>query len=220
METVTKLEILGVTFTNNGTCSDHVQNRVQKCRRAFYSLSNIGMNCPGLNTNSKSHLYKSICLPTLTYGMECVNLSSRDKSTLNSAQGGIVKQMCGLGKRSHHTNLLRAMNLDNVSTVIGNYTKSVFKRVCSKSSPTKNLCYHLLSEYVENGIVIPGTIVDRVLKLGFSPIDVLFHNVRDRHDNVFNDGVVDSLRMLLFSEHFIKPWSCEYMLVKLFTRAF
>ena len=36
METVTKLEILGVTFTNNVTCSDHVQNRVQKCRRAFF----------------------------------------------------------------------------------------------------------------------------------------------------------------------------------------
>ncbi len=112
------------------------------------------------------------------------------------------------------------MNLDNVSTVIGNYTKSDFKRVCSMSSPTKNLCYQLLSEYIENGIIIPGTIVDRVLKLGFSPIDVLFHNVCHKHDHVFNDGIVDSLRMLLFSEHFIKPWGCEYMLVKLLTRAF
>ncbi len=70
MQTVTKLEILGVTFTNNGTCSDHVHNRVQKCRRAFYSLSNIGMNCPGLNNKSKSQLYRSICLPALTCGME------------------------------------------------------------------------------------------------------------------------------------------------------
>jgi hypothetical protein len=50
----------------------------------------------------------------LWYGM-C--LSSPDKSTLNSAEGGIIMQMGGLSKRSRHTNLLRAMNLDNVSTV-------------------------------------------------------------------------------------------------------
>ena len=71
-----------------------------------------------------------------------------------------------------------------------------------------------------SGITVPGTIVDRILKLGLSPIDVLFDKVYDRHDNVFNDSIVDSLRTLLFSEHFIKPWSYEYMLVKLFTRSF
>jgi len=145
METVTKLEILDVTFTNNDTCSDHVPNRVDKCRRAFYSLSNISMNYPGLNNNNKSQLYSSMCLLTLTYGMQCANLSSPDKSILNSAQGGIIKKMFGLSKRSRHTNILRAMNLDNVTTEIGNYTKSAFKRLCSKSFPTKNVCYHLLS---------------------------------------------------------------------------
>jgi len=127
METVIKLEILGIAFTNNGTCSDHVQNTVQKCRRAFYFLSNISMNDLSLNNKGKSHLYSSICLPTLTYGMQSVNLSSPEKLTLNSALGGIIKQMCGLSKCSWHTNLLCEINLDNVSTVIGNYTKSVFK---------------------------------------------------------------------------------------------
>ena len=97
-------------------------------------LNNVGMTYPGLNNISKSQLYRSIRLPTLTYGMDCINLSSKDNATLNSVQGGIIKQMCGLGKRSRHTNLLRAMNIDNISTVIGNYTKSVFKRVCSQES--------------------------------------------------------------------------------------
>jgi len=93
---MTKLKILGVTFTNSGTFSDHVQNRIQKCRTVFYSLINIGMNYPGSNNNSKSHLYTSICLPTLTYCMQCANLSSSDKWTLNSAQDGMIKQMCDL----------------------------------------------------------------------------------------------------------------------------
>ena len=43
MDTVTKLDILGVTFNNNFKTYEHVQNRVQKCRRAFYSLNNVGM---------------------------------------------------------------------------------------------------------------------------------------------------------------------------------
>ena len=74
------------------------------------------------------------------------------------------------------------MNIDNISTVKGHYTKSVFKRVCSKSSPIKNLGFHLLSDYMGSGITVPETIVDTILKLGLSPIDVLFDKVYDRHD--------------------------------------
>jgi hypothetical protein len=53
-----------------------------------------------------------------------------------------------------------------------------------------------------------------------SLINILFYNVSDRHDHVFNDDIVDSLRMMLFSEHLIKPCCCEYMVVTLFTTAF
>ena len=220
LDTVTKLDILGVTFSSDGKSSDYVQTRIQKCRRAFYSLGSLGMSYPGLNTTSKRFLYKSICLPTLIYGMECVNLSNQNKKAINSAQGSIVKNMCGIGKRSHHTNLLQAMNLDDVTTVIENQTMSVFKRICSHESPTQNLCLHLLSQYITHGIRIQGTTVDRVLNYGVSPIDILCNSVHARHDSVTNDGVVDSLRMVLHSEHFIKPWCEEYILVKLLTRSF
>ena len=63
------------------------------------------------------------------------------------------------------------MNFDNVSTVIGNYTK--------------NIGYQILSEYVKTSIIILGTIVDRVSKIGFSQIVVLFHNVYGRHNHIF-----------------------------------
>ena len=102
---------------------------------------------------------------------EICYLKLADKSTLNSAEGGIIKQMGWLINSFRHTSRLRAMNLDNVSTVIGNYTY--------KSSPTKIFCYQLLSEYIETGIIIPSTIVDKVLKIGFSLIYILFHNVYD-----------------------------------------
>ena len=142
-------------------------------------------------------------MPPNSYLLHGIYLSLADKSTFNSAESGIIKQMCGLSKCSWHTNLLCEINLDNVSTVIDNYTK--------------NIGYQILSEYMEdaNDSIIPGTIVDRVLKIGLSPIDVLFHNVCDRHDHVFNNVIVDSLH-----EHFIKLWCCDYVLVKPFTRTF
>ena len=33
-----------------------------------------------------------------------------------------------------------------------------------------------------------GAIVDRISKLGYSPVDVLLSNVCDRHDSVIHNG--------------------------------
>ena len=71
-----------------------------------------------------------------------------------------------------------------------------------------------------NICIMGGAIVDRILKLGYSPVDVLLSNVCDIHASVIDNGAVDSLRTVLFNENFIKPWSDEYMLVKLLTRSF
>ena len=54
-----------------------------------------------------------------------------------------------------------------------------------------------------NDSIIPGTIVDRCLQIGFCPIYILFPNVSDRHDHVlmmaysrlFTYVVIDDFRM-------------------------
>ena len=59
------------------------KSRVQKCRHSMYSMSNIGMCYPGLNFSSKMHLFRSVCQPTLMYGVECLNISSKRVNILN-----------------------------------------------------------------------------------------------------------------------------------------
>ena len=49
---------------------------------------------------------------------------------------------------------------------------------------------------------------------------LVFNKVTQIHDNCYNDGIVDSLRSMIFSENFIKPWCNEHILVKLLTKAF
>ena len=64
---------LGVVLSSNMKSSAHVQDRIRKCQRAFYSVQSIGMCKNGSSCNVKSHIWKSIMLPILIYGCQCVN---------------------------------------------------------------------------------------------------------------------------------------------------
>ena len=220
LKTVDKLDILGVSFTANGKFADFTQSRINKCRRSFYSLCNYGMKYPGINVHNKQYMFKAICLPTLLYGADCVNFNNIDKKYLNSTQGGLVKFMCGLGPRSHHTSLLRALNIDKATTSIENQTVSTFRRICNVNSPTRKMYMQQLSSYMLYGHTVPGTMIDRIVGFGISPMNILFDQSKRRHDYTCVDGTADSLRALLYDENFIKPWSDQYILVRLLTRSF
>ncbi len=100
---VDKLEILGNIFNTNGSCIDHVNNRIAKCRQSFYGLSPAGILYPGAPTDVQSYLFKHICQPTLIYGTDCMNVTDTELSKLDSSQCKLLKQSLGLSKRSHNT---------------------------------------------------------------------------------------------------------------------
>ena len=66
------LNILGNVFNQGGNNASHVTNRLTKCRQSFYGLGNAGMLYPGATPGVQAYLYKCICQPTLTYGLECM----------------------------------------------------------------------------------------------------------------------------------------------------
>ena len=80
-----------------------------------------------------------------------------------------------------------------------------------------SLCVYFTQMYISSGIRVPGSLVDRVIEFGASPL-YLNHNFSPPANEP--NGVVDSLRAMLLSENYVKPWCCEYMLVKLLTRSF
>ena len=178
------------------------------------------MSYPGLNTASKVHLFKSICQPTLMYGAECLALNNKNINSIQSAQGSIMKQVCGLGKRSHHSDLLQALEITHSCTHINDRIKSLFTRICTTDSPTRDMCIHFINLFIVDRVLVPGTLIDRIVKMGVSPISLLQSNVRNSSQVYVADGLVDSLRALLYNDNYIKPWSNEYLLVKLLTRSF
>ena len=120
LENTDCLEILGCCYDSNGAMSSHIDKRLTRCRQSFYKLSEVGLSSysGGLNAHTKSYLWKSMCLPTLVYGCECIALGKCGKSDLDSCQGSLIKQTMGIGKRSHHSHLLNALKIPKVCDVI------------------------------------------------------------------------------------------------------
>ena len=105
------MEILGVNFSKDSKFDIHVGNRINASRRAIFSLSSAGMSYPGLSTSVKTYLWKTIGVPSVSYGLNSVSLSKSDQKRLDSFQGGILKQVLGFSKRSHHSSVLAALDV-------------------------------------------------------------------------------------------------------------
>ena len=84
---------------------------LKKCRQSFYGLGNAGMLYPGATPDVQAYLYKCICQPTLTYGLECMSSTAVQMRRLESVQGRLIKQSLVLSKLSHNTALLKTLNI-------------------------------------------------------------------------------------------------------------
>ena len=156
------------------------------------------------------------------YGCESLALRDQDIKQLESAQGTLVKQAVGLLKRSHHSSLLKALCIPQVSDIINRNILSLYNRIFAVDSPARDLCCELLKQYVHNGSLIKGTILYNVKQSGHSPVLCAFikPSVSLMCNNDVDDGVVESLRYLLCHENYIRPHSTEHLLASLLTRAF
>jgi hypothetical protein len=215
------MEILGHICNSDGVNTDHIENRIRKCRGSYYMLNGIGMSYPGAASDVKSYMWKAICAPTLLYGTEAMYFNGGNIQKLNSLQGTLVKNSMGLGKRSLHSNLLSALHIKPCAEAIKDRTLSLFNRVFKVESPLRRLCTHMMANYVQTGTYNRKTLLGRVINFGESVLNLAFCHSRPGTTRVYTDnGTVDSLKVLIMHENFIKPYSEEHILTRLLTRAF
>ena len=151
----------------------HVNKRGQACRRAMYGLTSVGCCYPGLSTDVKAHLYKTIGLPSLLYGIESVLLNQTLMKSLECAQSNTVRNIMGFDKRSHHSNLLHAVRIDKVETSVIRGILSLWYRIYQVDNPARVLSKATLCDCINSRHLIPGTLIHRVVEAGFSPIKCL-----------------------------------------------
>ena len=165
MRNVDTIEILGNVFNSKGNNTSHVDNRLNKCRQSFYSLNSLGMSYPGAATEVQAHLYKSICQPVLTYGMECMSNSKDQFRRMESIQGRLIKQCLGLSKRSHNSAVLKALNIDKAQNIVNRNVLNLYHRIFKIDSPARSLMQFLLARYITYDTTVPGTLLDRVVSI-------------------------------------------------------
>ena len=156
--------------------------------------------------DAQSYLFRTICQPTLCYGTECMNISHRDVAQLDSTQGQLIKRSLGLSKRSYNTELFQAMNIKRASDLVSQNACSLFRRICSVSSPARNICLYHLSRYILSGHVCQGTLLEKVIATRQSPISLAFKKPSHTECQRSENGYVDYIRMLLLHENFAKPY--------------
>ena len=149
------------------------------------------------------------------YGLDAINLNAPMLKKLQNTQGSIMKRVCG----SHHMQLLCARDITAVDSIFEKSVTSLYSRIFKLDNPLRDLRTYDLSVYMSCGHTIPGIITHRILQLGLSPIDCVFTKYSPCH-NMCHDGVVDSPRQLIYHENYAKPWSDEYVLSVLLTKAF
>ena len=75
-----------------------LSERISKARRAFYSITGIGIRRKSLNMSACSIIFWSIIVPIATFGCELLVLSDKSISLLETFQEHIGKRIQRLGK--------------------------------------------------------------------------------------------------------------------------
>ena len=225
ISSVTELNLLGVIYSSSRKYDCHVSNRVSAARRAMFRFHKVGWCYPGLSTEAKTYLWQSVGICSLTYGMDCINLTRKNLQELESAQGCLVKQSLGLSKFSHHTSLVKALNINCVRNIVFCDTASLVRRISQTDSPARDLLSFQLSNFILHGTCDSGSMVDRLRQMKVSPMALICgHSSKCYVTNFINsdravmDGLADSLRPLLLSPQYNDQNSTERNLVKLLTR--
>jgi len=195
-----EVEYLGAILSN--TSKRHCDNRVSRCRRAFYSLQSAGMCEHGVEPRVKSYLWKTALQPILSYGNDCINLNRTDLLMMEKVQAKLVKASLGLSKYMRTTPLLHALNIKFLNNLNTAGSLRLFKSIMLNNSRSASFYCHLLRRRPDC-----HTLMSRVLTTctaNHLSISCLLTNdtycnrsIRKLKAPLVNDGLVDSCRMLL-----------------------
>ena len=133
--------------------------------------------------------------------------------------------MLGINKRAHHSALLRSLDVGHVFDLIKSETVSLARRVFCVPSPYRNICARFLARYIISGRVPAGTLIDRLLHFGICPTRAVLRLPDGRvpagpRTARGQDGLVDTLHVLVDSSSYRVRGSMEHNLAAFLTKAF
>jgi len=92
LQWVQELKYLGITLVSNNGFSISLES---VRRKYFAALNALNAHCKSVAEPIKLQLYESYCLPILMYGLDCVDLSTRQVHELNVCWNNAYRKIFG-----------------------------------------------------------------------------------------------------------------------------
>ena len=230
---VDHLEILGLNFTKDMKPNIHIEKRSSACRKSVFQYVSAGMAYPGLSTAVKLELWERVGLPTLLFGSDVFTFNKAQLGLLDATQCNIIKQVLGFPKRSHNSHLLEAVGLDRIQLHVKDKNVTLLNKAFSLDGQYSDLCRYMISKFILTGATCKNTLIDRIVSFNISPLQIYMSQCSDSDynpsciSNISKDsrtksdnGIVDSLKYLVFHNEFNKLGSTVHTLAKLLVKAF
>ena len=134
LKTEANVRDLGITLTSDLTWNMHISKKVAKANGVLYLLRrNVSQS---VGARIKLGLYKSLVLPILLYGIQCIHLSKASMIILEKLQKRAVKWICGTGKYGQQLRFLNILPLPMHIQILNLLTLSNFRTNFCTSNPT------------------------------------------------------------------------------------
>jgi hypothetical protein len=104
---VKEIKYLGFHINEEFESLQHLQIKSKALMRRSYSLYNIGFLSIGLKVETKSFVYETYCRPTVTYGLDLLDLDEKVLKSLRTDEGILLKRILVVPKRSQTTPYLQ-----------------------------------------------------------------------------------------------------------------
>ena len=134
LKTEANVRDLGITLTSDLTWNMHISKKVAKANGVLYLLRrNVSQS---VGARIKLGLYKSLVLPILLYGIQCIQLSKASMIILEKLQKRAVKWICGTRKYGQQLRFLNILPLPMRIQILNLLTLSNFRTNFCTSNPT------------------------------------------------------------------------------------
>ena len=194
-----RIMYLGMPLDSNGYYDDFIENRYSRVEKCFYALNALGCKIEQLSPYTVARLYKCYCLPILNYGLDNLKVSRACIKRLESRQGTLIKYAMGIGKRSHHTALITALDIEPIGKLC-NRIKVCLAKHLSKRTITKRLMAALNKDECcpMNSIRYQlGDIFLEYNKRENDGIDSLLTEIKKKNDKIISHENYNKISVLL-----------------------
>jgi hypothetical protein len=104
LEVVEQYNYLGVIVTNDGRTDKEINNRIEKASQIYYEINNMVQGKKEVEPKAKIQIYKSVHIPTLKYGAESWQITTKHESRIVATEMKFLRRIVGKTRRDKWRN--------------------------------------------------------------------------------------------------------------------